>query len=273
MKKNLSSISTIKRLVKRDIKMSFIPFMFKMIPFYLVYILYNVLFISSQRGYEIIDVKNTVFNIYKGCEYITNLANQNLNSGFQFPIFWLLINAYILYVVGDYISNDMKKNGKYVLIRVGKIQYIYISKVIWASIAIIIYYSSLLVITCILANLNYSGIYKIMSEHYNKIGSIELIAQVFIVFSLTSIAVSVIFTAVSFKIKSLYAFLVSIVLYAASVFVESKAFIGQHSIILRHTPFEYAHNFTMLDSVLFTGITFICFFIIGYKIIIKTDIF
>lgn len=273
MKKNLSSISIIKRLVKRDIKMSFIPFIFKMIPFYLVYILYNVLFISSQRGYEIIDVKNTVFNIYKGCEYITNLANQNLNSGFQFPMFWLLVNAYILYVVGDYICNDMKKNGKYVLIRTGKVQHIYISKVIWAIIVIVVYYSSLLAITCILANLNYSGLYKSISEHYDKIGSVELIAQVFILFSLTSIAVSVIFTALSFKIKSLYAFLVSIVLYTASVFVDSKFFIGQHSIILRHVPFEYAHNFTMIDSVLFTGITFICFFIIGYKIIIKIDVF
>ncbi len=259
-------------LIKRDIRTSKRSISIKFGTFFTIFIAYVLLVIYHRYNYEIVNTNSLIFEIFKGCTYIESSTGLS-TSGFKFPIIWLFINSFIIYAVGNYFYEDIKINGKYVLIRVKKMQYIYIAKIIWSIVMIIAYYVILLLISAMLGYLFRTDIYKYIDPNYLKIDTIDLIKNIFVLYTLTSISLVVIFTTLTLKIKPVYAFLINIVLCASSIFVESKFFIGQHSILIRHTPFDLVHNFTMYDSIIYNLIITTCVIAIGSALASKKEVF
>ncbi len=259
-------------LIKRDIRTSKKSILIKFGTFFTIFIAYALLVIRHRHNYEIINTNSLIFEIFKGCKYIES-STELSTSGFKLPVIWLFINSFIIYAVGNYFYEDIKINGKYVLIRVKKMQYIYLSKIIWSIIIIILYYSFLLLISAVLGYLFRTDIYKYIDPNYLKIDTLDLIKNIFVLYTLTSISLVVIFITLTLKIKPVYAFLIDIVLCTSSIFVESELFIGQHSLLIRHTPFDLVHNFTMYDSIIYNLIITTGVIAIGSVLAAKKEVF
>lgn len=259
-------------LIRRDIKTSKTSILIKFGIFITIFIAYALLIIYRFNDYQIINSRSIILEIFKGYEYI-EISGGLLDEFFKFPAVWLFINSFIIYALGDYFYRDIKINGKYVLIRVKKMKLIYISKIIWSIFLIILYYAILLLISGLLGYLFKNNLCEYVDPNYFKISTMELIINVFILYTLTSIALVIIFITLTLKIKPIYAFLIDIVLCVSSLFVKNKFFIGQHNLLIRHVPFDLVENLTIYDSIIYNFIVIICFSIIGSIIASKKEVF
>lgn len=268
----MNNVKIVISLIIRDIKTSKKSILIKLGIFFTIFTTYTLLIIHRFHDYQIINSKSIILEVFKGCEYI-EVSEGLIDKSFQFPTIWLFINSFIIYILGDYFYKDIKTNGKYLLIRVKKMQLIYISKIIWSIFLIILYYSILLLISGLLGYLFRTNTYEYIDLNYFKIGTINLIIDIFILYSLTSISLVIIFITLTLKIKPVYSFLIDIVLCISSLYVENKFFIGQHNLLIRHVPFDSIHDLTMHDSIILNFIIIIYFIIIGSIIASKREVF
>lgn len=259
-------------LIKRDIKMSKKSTLIRFGIFFIIFTAYILLNIYRLYDYQIINSKSLILEIFRGCNYV-EITGGVLNKIFEFPIIWLFINTFIIYAVGDYFYRDIKVNGRYVLIRVRKMYLIYIAKIVWSIFLVVLYYGLLLTIIGILGYLFSNNQYQYVDPNYFKIDTLKLIIYVFVLYSLTSVSLITIFITLTLKIKPVYCFLIDTALCVSSIFVESKLFIGQHNLLIRHVPFDTAHNFTIYNSIIFNVVITICLIIIGVRVSAKKEIF
>ncbi|WP_346892719.1 hypothetical protein [Clostridium sp. UBA871] len=260
-------MNDIKRLLFRDIKINIKSVLFKLGIFFAFYFLLNWAEIQVLKSYQLIDVKSVILENFKGCEFGGSLANN-----FVFPIKWLLINAYILYVIGDYFYKDIKVNSKYILVRNKKLWQIFISKIIWAFLVILFYYSVLLLMSVVLGVAYYFP-YNDMAPYYYEMDTNNLIITVLLLYSLTSLTLCIILYTLSFKLKPIYCFLIAIIICVSSVFFESSFFPGQHNLVLRHDPFDTIHNLSIGYSILYNIVLSFIFLLAGIFISRKKEIF
>ena len=265
-------MNTIMHLIRRDIKMSKRSILIKFGIFLTIFITYVLLLIYRFNDYQIINSRSVILEVFKGLEYL-EISGGLLDKFFQFPTIWLFINGFIIYAIGDYFYQDIKINGKYILIRVKKMQHIYISKIVWSIFLVTLYYGVILFISGLLGYLFQNNTYEYIDPNYLKISTMSLIVNVFILYTLTSISLVVIFITLTLKIKPVYAFLIDIVPCILSLYVENKFFIGQHNLLIRHIPFDLAHNLTVYDSVIYNLIVTTFLIIIGSIAASKKEIF
>ncbi|NEU06208.1 hypothetical protein [Clostridium senegalense] len=260
-------MNDIKRLLFRDIKINIKSVLFKLGIFFIFYFLLNWAEIQTLKLCQFVDTKSIIIENFKGCEF-----QSDLSSNFIVPTKWMLINTYILYVIGDNFFKDIKANSKYLLVRNKKLWQIFISKIIWAFLTIMIYYSIMILISIVLGTIYYSP-YNDMIHYYYEMDSNSLVITIFILYSLTSLTSCIILYTLSFKLKPIYCFLIVIIMFIFSVFVESSFWIGQHNLLLRHVPFDNIHNLTIGYSILYDIILSSIFLIIGIFMCRKKEIF
>ena len=259
-------------LVRRDFKTSKASISIKFSIFFVIFSLLTMLTIYKVYDFQIINSKSIILELFKGCDFL-QFSGKVVVSGFQFPFSWLLINTFIIYALGDYFYKDIKENGKYLLIRVKKMKLIYIAKIIWSITMINLYYCILIIIAGVLGALFSNGSYEYMNPNYLKISTFNLIGYIFVLYTLTTISLVIFFITLTMKVKPVYSFLIVVVLYTSSLFVDSKLFIGQHSLLIRHVPFNYIHNFTLVDSIIFNLVFSILFFFVGAILSSKKEVF
>lgn len=265
----MSNFKTILRLLKRDIISSKKSMVVKFCIFYTIFTLCILIQIYNTRTYEIININKLIFNVFKGCGYIEDLHQ------FKFPVIWFTINSFIIYCVGSFFYDDMKVNGKYLLIRTGKMILIYISKLIWSFIMVILYYTIMISICVIIGYLLQSNICINAKENlqYLNINTITMIKMVFFMYTLTSFSLIVIFINLSINIEPVYAFLLDIVLCIVSVFSNNVFWIGQHSLLLRHMPFNIFNGITLSNSIVYNFTLIVFFVLIGCFIASQKEMF
>lgn len=259
-------------LIKRDIKTSKKSMIIRFGVFFGIFTLYLLLTIYRFQGQFLLDGKSLVLEVFKGSEYL-KFTRELMDNLLKFPTMWMLINSFIIYAVGDYFYRDIRMNGRYLLIRVKKMRLIYIAKIIWSIFTIIIYYGLLIALAYFLGKLFENGINTPIDFNYFSIGTMELMWTVLILYSLTSITLISIFITLTLKIKPAYSFFITIILSISALYTESKLFIGQHSLILRHLPFDIEHNFTVGQSVIFNIILTLAVVFIGKYIADKKEVF
>lgn len=255
-------------LVKRDIRISKKSFFTKYILFVVIFISYILLFIHGFKGYKLIDPKNLIYEIFKGTDYIIELDRKS-----DFPIMWLFINCFIIYSIGDYMYKDIKSNCKYALIRVGRLREVYIAKIIWSMLVIFFYYMSIILITYILGYIFKNDSYEVIDPNYFKIDTISLILIVFLLYFMTTMSFIIIFFVLTLKIKPTFVFLIELFIFLASVFSTNKYFLGQQSLIIRHTPFSSIYKITVSESIIVDLLVIVIFLIVGIIISDKKEIF
>lgn len=265
----IERIKNIKVLLRRDISMNFKSILVKLGVFFIIYTILNVVIVMNIATYEIVDSKSIIMKLLQGCNYVVSNDTGIVND-FKFPIEWLFINGYIIYVIGEYFYRDIKNNGIYLIVRCKRKTDIFISKIIYNFLIIILYYSLILSISAICGYVFKNNEYMYIDENYFKLGIEYLVIMAMILYSLTSMTLSIIFCTLTIKIKPIYSFLICIVLCITSVFSESKILIGQHSLILRHLPFN---NISFEYSIIFNIIFSILLFGIGVMLFKKEEVF
>lgn len=265
----IERIKNIKVLLRRDISMNFKSILVKLGIFFIIYTILNVVIVMNIATYEIVDSKSIIMKLLQGCNYVVSNDTGIVND-FKFPIEWLFINGYIIYVIGEYFYRDIKNNGIYLIVRCKRKTDIFISKIIYNFLIIILYYSLILSISAICGYVFKNNEYMYIDENYFKLGIEYLVIMAMILYSLTSMTLSIIFCTLTIKIKPIYSFLICIVLCITSVFSESKILIGQHSLILRHLPFN---NISFEYSIIFNIIFSILLFGIGVMLFKKEEVF
>ena len=244
--------SNIRALLKRELAFMFRINAFKYIIIILFFIFINLILASRINSYRDSTLINFFWEVFKGVEYCTNLEE------FRFPTFWLLINIIIIYIIGDYIQKDYNSNGIYVVTRCGKRRF-WISKVIVSIINVITYYLIIFSITFIIG--------KIFTND-----SLKLDYQTIILYITTTIMLVVFNSCISLFMDFKYSYLVIIMLLVLSVFLKSSLLPGQHSLILRHVPYDIEHGLSLIKSVIYNTILSITFIVIGLKFAKKKDI-
>lgn len=185
-----------------------------------------------------IGITNLVFEIFKGISY-EDISFKN----FDFPLVWFMVNFFIVFIVGSYMYDDLKNNGVYILSRIGNPQYFWISKVLWIIINNLIYYLIVLGIA-VIAGKRFSG------SSLEK-DLIETLGTLFILYFTTSVALCLLNTTLSLIVKPVYAYLIIILLLDFSIFLKNNLLPGQHSLILRHVPFDKIYNLTLWKSLIY----------------------
>ena len=79
-------------------------------------------------------------------------------------------------------------------------------------------------------------------------------------------------SVISLVIDYKYSLLIVTVLLIESVYIESNFMPGQHSIILRHIPYDVEHNLSLAKSMIYTSVVFIVALGVGIKLSSKKEI-
>ena len=114
---------------------------------------------------------------------------------------------------------------------------------------------------------------RYIESKYVNIDTFTLIKNVFIMYTLTSISLVLVFITLTLWLKPVYSFIVDIVICLLSVFSQSKLFLGQHSLLLRHVPFDTFHDLTLNYSIIYNLVLISIVIIIGYILSSKKEVF
>jgi len=254
-------------LIKRDVRYSFNINFIAYLLILIFFILLNFITIYKLSPFQRLNRIDLFYELYKGIPYIENIKD------FSFPLIWFLINSSLLFIVGSYTYEDLKKNGVYLLTRVGKLEYFYLSKVIWIIGNVLFFYFCIFGISFIeglVALPRASGMNLFLDV---KISSNNFIFTMVVLYIITSITLCVFQTLLSLVIKPAYAYLITIIVLCISIFSKNWIFPGQHSLLLRHEPFDKLHKLTLEKSISYNVILLILLFIIGCIYTSRKDIY
>lgn len=253
-----------KFLIKRDIVFTFKSIFIKNIFMITVFFIMNIIIISNLHNR--IKNKYLIFENLKGVPYF------NLSQCFQLPLIWFLINLYIIYVLSSYFYYDIKNNGIYILTRVKNIKYFYLAKIFWIIYNVLIYYILIFLIIIIISKkfLNNSLKYVII-ENIN-VNIHQLTIKMFLLYVTTTICLVLLHNTLAFIINPIYSYLVTLFIILLSVFSDNNLLPAQHSLILRHIPFDNIHNLSYMKSLMYNASLFSFLMIILYIILKNKDI-
>ena len=252
--------------MKRDFLFTFKDIFIKNIFIGVIFLSINVLTISNVNSNNKLNDINLIFQSLKGVPYY------KLNEGFQLPLIWFIINFFIIFNLANYIYDDFRDNGKYILIKVKKMKYFYFTKVLWLIYNIFIYYIILFLIMIIISKmfLYESSKYILIEGIY--MDKYTLTIKLFLLYYTTSVALVLLQNTIALVLEPVYSYLVILLLIVISVFTINNLLPGQHSLILRHIPFDNIHRLTFAKSLVYNFVLSIFSIMMGYLILLKKDV-
>lgn len=252
-------------LVKRDYRFTFKNLLIRSIFFTMIFTIFGILDVMKNKSIQADDI-NLFFSQLKSIKYFDRA------SGNQFPFIWFFVNFFVIFNLGDNFYNDLKKNGKYVLVRCGNIKYFYIVKVMLLIVNTIIYYILLFGIIMILSKifLNPSEVTCIEGVTINNS---TVTIMLWVLYTTTSICLVLIQNMLSLVMNPKFSCLISILLLFLSLVIIYNVLPGQQSLILRHVPFDNSTNLTVLKSALYNFALSTVTIIAGYTVFLKKDIY
>lgn len=247
-------------LIKRDFRFTFRNILLRNIFFSIIFLVFCFLTVMKNKSIGMDNI-NLFYIQLKGIKDVVGL-----------PFIWLIVNFFIVFNLGDNFYNDLKKNGKYALVRCRNLKYFYIVKLFLLVCNTIIYYILLFGIMFLLSKIFLNLTQFSLIDGIN-ISNKELIITLFLLYTTTSISLVLIQNILSLVIKPKYASLIIVVVLLLSLIINSNILPGQHCLILRHVPFDNLNNLTLVKSILYNFILSIITAIVGYNVFLKKDIY
>lgn len=161
-------------------------------------------------------------------------------------------------MIGDCIYDDFEKNAAYVITRCSKVTF-WINKVIASIINVCLYYFIIFTTTFLIGK-EFIGINK---DKY------VLLVTIYIT---TSIMLIIVYNVLSLMLDFKYSFLIISSLLIISVFFDSILLPGQHSLLLRHVPYDLEHGLTVGVTLIYNLVVSIISVLIGIKLVRKKEI-
>lgn len=254
------------RLLLRDLKFSFKKNIFKTLFFTIFFLIIIFLNASKLNSINVTDANKLFLEVFKGVPPVEQ------NSGFELPVLWIMINAFIIFITGDYVKYDIDKNGKYIFVRIKNKTEFWLSKVLWTIITVIFLNILLLTIFLLLSKWPYKFVFGSYIDSV-QISYKKIFLYSFILYTTTLSVLCVMQIVVSLALNSVYAYLSILALILLSIFVDKNFLPAQHSLLLRHYPFTLSKKLTVFNSLIYNIVFLIILVFIGDYIIKKKDIF
>lgn len=213
--------------------------------------------------------------IFKGM----NVYIPSVESPFQIPIIWLLIQVMIAFFIVNYPTQDLHSYGLQILARTKNRFLWWSSKCIWNIFTVVSIY--LTCFTCILLLTLFFGKLSLTPnaeisllinefELYNLKLS-QLFVAVFVLPILTSIAISLLQMTISFILTPVYSYMIIVCIMVASAYFCSPIFIGNFSMILRN-QLIYSEGSNNLTAIVMNIVVIIISITVGHLYFSRYDI-
>lgn len=252
-------------LLKRDFLYSYKKNTVKSLSMIFILIIIFFIVINKFDGRENISMSTIIFEIFKGISYEIDYSN------LDFPIMWFFINSFIMFITAGYVNEDLKINAVYLMSRCSRLE-VWTSKIFWITITVIIYYTFIFLIIFIMGKLFHIG-WESYSEWGNiRVSTIKFLLDIFMIYVTTSITLCVFHSTLSLIINDNYSYIILIIIILISVFTKSNLLPAQHSLLLRHEPFDLIYNLSVTKSLIYNLIASITLIIISRKLVLYKDI-
>ncbi|GEM_PF-716658 len=263
-----------RKLLKKDLVQGFYINRIKLIIFILFIVVMTIGMGNLIRNNEgnIVDL---FFVCYRDIGYIENI--KELNS---LPIVWIFINAFVVFFIGDFVYEDLRKNSIYTLVRTKRIQEYWLSKICWIFINVFLLYVILFAVTYFIGGLFLDNSMKwtifsnrlIKEKMVRELSPLKFTIILFIIYTSTSMSIAVLQTYFTLFIKPVHSFLLVIIIISLSIFLDNQLLIGIHSMILKHDYFDSWHGLSLIKSIVYNIGLISLLSYLGYRRIKNKDI-
>lgn len=239
-------------LIKREFKFMFMKNLAKYIVTFILFVGFEFIQAYKISNSVINKGPNFTLEVFGGIDKFVGFEQ------FKFPLFWFVCNLLIIYIIQDYIQDDLKVNSIYVMSRVGRERY-WLVKILVVILNIGIYYFIIFGINYLLGKIYFNSIFR-------------MDYKIITLYITTSIALILFNMCVSLVIDCKYSFLLISSILIFSTVSNIKFLPGQHSLILRHIPYSELEGITIIFSLIYNGVLSIISAVVGMLVIKKKDI-
>lgn len=234
--------------IRHDLKIGVLSSWLKFVPVLLIfaasclYLKNNMhsLMIAGHLPNSSVSFADYILYTFRGMQKYS-VDPENIKQGFYIPALWLLLNLYLGYIIGNYPLKDLHGYGQQILIRSKARTQWWVGKVIWNIVCVLAFYAvgylTVIVITLATGTLSltpsaavalYCGGMDISGWTGNGGIIVAMIQPV-----ISSLALCLIQMVLSFFIKSVFSYIVTIIILVLSAFYCSEFLIGNYSMMLR----------------------------------------
>lgn len=191
------------------------------------------------------------------------------------PVNWFLINIFIMFILGDFIHDNLRKDSTYLLLRIQKKTIFWLSKCAWVILNIIFIYTILIAFVFLLGGLflgfEFGGSTIINNQIISEVQHINILVSMIFLYILTSITLVLIQCTLSIIMNSKYSFTIVAIILSLSIVSTFKLLIGTHSMILRHDYFNSELGISVQFSILYTLLISVGTIFLGNKLLEHKD--
>ncbi|OHX31076.1 hypothetical protein [Bacillus mycoides] len=190
----------------------------------------------------------------------------------QFPPFsWLLIQASLAFLVGDYLYNELKENSFYVLVRVKRRFNWFFAKIVWIIITVVLFYMTIL-LSLVLSSLyldldiNMWGSYSrtiFENQEILFINPLTFFSLSFFICFITSLVLSLVQVMLTLIIKPIYSYIFIIFILLLSVYISSPILLGRYLMVIRYIDYFSNGIFEGMHIIVYEILVFFFVLILG----------
>jgi hypothetical protein len=218
---------------------------------------------------------DTFYSLLKDEGYLYRL------SDYQVPFHWDFIQFFVLFLIGDFLFQDIENNRTYLLVRCrSKLNYV-LSKMGWIVFQNLFIYITLFVVIYVISSFilkNFTiGDSGYFHKHIESLMEIKTTSQNLVVrilagYILTSILLSsMLLLSIQF-LSPIMTFFGVIIICVISTFSDSKWLPAIHSMILKQSIFNLEHQLTLSFSMIYCGILYLITTLVTLYVFQKKDI-
>lgn len=262
----MNNSKAFRNILKLDLVHGFNFYKKKLILFLVIMVVLNIGNIVAVRNYHgnLIDL---FFIMYKDVKFDP--------ISLDIPINWLIINVFVIFILGDFISENLKRDSNYILLRSKKILLYWLSKSTWIVVNMLLIYLVVMGLTYLLGGIflgfNLENSKFIKEAVVMEVPHLNILIWMLITYMFTSLALTLFQTIISIVLNSRYAFLATTIILTMSIWWNNKFLVGIHSMILRHNYFNNQIGLSINFSLVYTIGISIILMVLGYKLVEHKD--
>ncbi|MBQ1802533.1 MAG: hypothetical protein II013_06015 [Lachnobacterium sp.] len=185
----------------------------------------------------------TVINIFMYMFAGKEQFNPEVNSAFVFPIEWLLLFVFEVFIVLDYAKSNLLGHGVQVILRMHERNLWWCSKCVWVLVSTVLYFAIIycaILLDCLLLripiSINFSNTVneKLIDLSFISISQIDIILFIIVAPFFTALAANFLQLILTLFMKETHAFLVIVTWLFASTYYKNILLIGNYAMIKRN---------------------------------------
>jgi len=201
-------------------------------------------------------------------------------SEYEVPIYWVFTQFFIIFLIGDFLSEDFQKNRIYLLLRSRSKSSYFLSKIGWLIMQNIGFIIGLFLSIYLVSSITLRTFSLETSLYFQDtvvplmdipVSASEVVTRIIVGYLVTSLALSGLLFLTMQLLSPALAFLGIIILSGVSTILDSKWLPGIHSMILKQSIFANNYQLSMTFSLVYSFVVFLVSSIIAYLVFNKKN--